>query len=191
MASRILHKRDEANMGMSGGGSDKTALRQKRLALVLSNVAGRKPSKEIRPLPDHYKRDNEIFDLTGGLEPEAPDQPPFPAPSSLAIYFKSISKYPLLNEEQEKSLARLIKHYEKEFNLLVVKWCVLLRRKFLELFPLKQHREILAVLRREHSFIPLFDDIERLLKERRKIKSLLEGAKGSQDVKNELKESSL
>ena len=189
MASRILHKKDEAGMGMSGGGSDKTALRQKRLALVLSNVAGRKPSKEIRPLPDHYKRDNEIFDLTGGLVPEAPDQPPFPAPSSLAIYFKSISKYPLLNEEQEKSLARLIKHYEKEFNLLVVKWCVLLRRKFLELFPLKQHREILAVLRREHSFIPLFDDIERLLKERRKIKSLLEGAKGSQDVKNELKES--
>ena len=188
MASRIMHKKDEAGMRISGGDNDKNPSRRKRLALVLSNVSGRKPSKEMLPLRDQYDRDSELFNLTGGLEPPTTDQPPFPAPSSLAIYFKSISKYPLLNEEQEKSLARLIKHYEKEFNLLVVNWHVLLRRKFLELFPLRQQKEIMAVLCREHSFIPLFADIGHLLQERRKIKGMLEGAKRSKDVKDELKE---
>lgn len=188
MASRTLHKNDGTAIGVTGDSRDKSEGRQKHLALVLSNVSGHVHAKEISCHANPYERRNELLDLSNGLQTEATDHPPFPAPSSLALYFKSISKYPLLSEEQEKNLARVIKHHEKECNRLVEKWCVLLRKNFLNLFPLKQRKEIMLFLGKEHDFIQSFDEMEQWLKERRKIKNLLSGAKGNPDDKSKLSE---
>ena len=188
MGSRIGHKNHEAGFDLNRNNSVTIKGRQNRLSLVLSNVSGRVPAKEIASILNTHEKENELFEIPSGLDPEAANYPPFPAPSSIALYFKSISKYPLLNEEQETSLARLIKHYENELNRLILQWCGLLRRKLLALFPVKQNKEIISFLRRENSFITLFDEIEQQLKERSKIYNLLDRSKGAEEAKSELQE---
>jgi RNA polymerase primary sigma factor len=65
---------------------------------------------------------------------------------------------------------------------------VLLQTNFLGLFPQKKQGEIMRFLRQKHDFIGLFDEMEQLLKERRKIKNLLAAWKGSSEEKSSLKE---
>lgn len=113
-----------------------------------------------------------MYDISAPLDAEGLNDPPFPAPSSIVLYFKSISKIPLLSEEQEKNLARLIKHRENELSRLIQQWCSLLHRKLLPLFPVTRREAIVSLARRKHRFIAVFDEIERLLKERRKIERL-------------------
>jgi RNA polymerase primary sigma factor len=188
MGSRIWHKKQEGGLDLNNSKGVSFEGRQERMSLVLSNFAGHVPAQEKASIVNTYRKENELLDISGGIEPEASDNPPFPAPSSIALYFKSISKYPLLNEEQEKSLARLIKHYENELNRLILQWCGMLRRKLLVLFSVKQHKEISSFLHREHCFITVFDEIEQLLKERSIIGHLPDRLKAGGESKREHEE---
>ncbi len=192
MGSRVWYNKQEAGYTFSDKAETEIA-RKKRLALVLSNVAGRSSPKETASLLKAFDKDNELFETAGGLEADVLSTPPFPAPSSIAIYFKSISKYPLLNEEQERNLARLIKHYETELNRLIQQWCKLLRKIFLPLLPAEQQGEIMSLVRRKHEFVAVFEEVERHVKDLKKIEHLKgkpggsgEGVPDIQDAVNRL-----
>jgi RNA polymerase primary sigma factor len=187
MGSRVWHKKQVSGFALSGNDITELA-RKKRLALVLSNVSGRSSAKEAGTIFNTYEKEKELFDVTSGLETEGLNSPPFPAPSSIALYFKSISKYPLLNEEQEKSLARLIKHCEHELNRLIQQWCSLLHRNLLPLFPATQQQEIMSLIFRKHQFVAVFEEIAQLLKDRRKIEHLKGRSGNAGEVKDEIQE---
>jgi len=160
----------------------------KCLELVLSNDNDQSPAKQSNSFANAYDRENNLFYLTGTLEPETSGYEQILTPSSIALYFKSISKYRLLNEEEEKNLARMIKHLESECNRLLLQWRTLLQKKFLGLFPVRQNKVVLAFLRREHSFITFFDEVLRLVKERKKIEHLLDQPTMALNVQSELQE---
>ena len=89
--------------------------------------------------------------------------------SSLAFYFKSINKFPLLNEEEEKKLAKQIKESEENFKQLVMQWQDLFKKEFLKLFSAGHKKEIREALQLLNGSFQLFDHLEKLEKERRKI----------------------
>ena len=61
---------------------------------------------------------------------------------ALSIYFKSINKYPLLDEETERNLATKIKKREKECMQLMVRWSRLFKKEFLTLSSEKLSKRI-------------------------------------------------
>jgi RNA polymerase primary sigma factor len=100
--------------------------------------------------------------------------------SSLAIYFKSINKYPLLDEDTERSLAKLIKKSEGECKDLMVKWKKLLRGELIVSSPLSQVKEVKRSVKELEGYFTLFDEILLLEKEWKKVNRMLKKAsKGS------------
>jgi RNA polymerase sigma factor (sigma-70 family) len=89
--------------------------------------------------------------------------------SSLAFYFKSINKFPLLNEEEEKKLAKQIKKSEANFKHLVMQWQDLLKKEFLKLFSADNKKKIREILQVLNGYFQLFENLEKLEKERREI----------------------
>jgi RNA polymerase sigma factor (sigma-70 family) len=188
MGSRVWHKKQDSGFALSGRQEADVAIR-KRLSLVLSNISGRHPAQEAGTVFNTHEKENDLFDVTSsGLEAEGVSSPPFPAPSSIALYFKSISKYPLLNDEQEKSLARQIRHCEHELHRLIQQWCSMLRRNLLPLFPVTQRQEIMSLVFRKHQFVAVFEEIAQLLKDRRKIEPLKGRSCDSGEVSGEIQE---
>ena len=100
--------------------------------------------------------------------------------SSLAIYFKSINKYPLLDEDTERNLAKLIKKCEAECKGLIGKWRKLLRGGFIGLSPVKQEKEVKRRVKELDTYFKLFEEILVLEKDWKKVNLLLKKAsKGS------------
>ncbi len=93
----------------------------------------------------------------------------FETPSSLVSYFKSIRNYRLLNEEEERKLAKQIKDSEDDLINLVMQWHYLFKKEFLKLFSPGHRKEIRARLQLLNGSFQLFEDIEKLEKERRTI----------------------
>jgi len=89
--------------------------------------------------------------------------------SSLAFYFKSINKFPLLSEEKEKILARQIKDSEDDFKSLVLQWSRLFKKEFLKLFSTDHRKVIRERLQLLNDSFKLFENLEKLEKEQRKI----------------------
>ena len=89
--------------------------------------------------------------------------------SSLAIYFKSINKYPLLDEDTERTLAKLIKKCERECTGLIGKWRTILKSELIGLSPVRQMPEVKSKLKQLDTYFTLFDDILSLEKEWKKV----------------------
>jgi RNA polymerase primary sigma factor len=100
------------------------------------------------------------------------------ARSSLAIYFKSINKYPLLDEDTERGLAKLIKKCEAECKGLIGKWRKLLRGELIGLSPVKQVQDVKSRVKELDASFKLFDEILVLEKEWKKVNRLLKKASG-------------
>lgn len=100
--------------------------------------------------------------------------------SSLAIYFKSINKYPLLDEETERSIAKLIKKCEADCKSLIGKWKKLLRGELIVSSPVNQVKEVKERVKELEASFKLFDEILALEKEWKKVSRMLKKAsKGS------------
>ena len=91
--------------------------------------------------------------------------------SSLVSYFKAISKFPLLSEEEEKKLAQQIKDSEDTFKNLVKQWHLLFKKEFLKLFSSDHKNKIRETLQGLNRSFQLFANLEKLEKERKKISS--------------------
>lgn len=87
-------------------------------------------------------------------------------PLSLTYYFKSVNKFPLLSEEEEKFLARKIKETEKTLMQLVLEWRQLLKKDFLPLFSTDHRQEIRGKLQLLNGSFQLFEDLQKLEKKR-------------------------
>jgi RNA polymerase primary sigma factor len=96
--------------------------------------------------------------------------------SSLAIYFKSINKYPLLDEDTERTLAKLIKKCERECTSLIGKWRTILKSELIGLSPVRQLPEVKSKLKQLDTYFTRFDDILSLEKEWKKVDRLLKQA---------------
>ena len=127
--------------------------------------------------------------------PEENDKEPYSDPqsgltSSLVIYFKTINRFPLLKEEEERTLAKLIKESEEECKNLVIKWKHLFKREFLRRFSNKQMKEISKKLQLLNGSFTLFDDLTKLERERKKsnlaIKRLAHRSNTRQELKGTL-----
>lgn len=94
--------------------------------------------------------------------------------SPLDVYFKSIRKYPLLNEEEEKKLAEQIKEYEEHFKQLVIRWQYLFKNEFLKMIPAKQKKQIRKRLVLLNASFQFFEHLEDLEKERGKLTIAIE-----------------
>jgi len=109
---------------------------------------------------------------------------------SLVVYFKTINKFPLLREEEERILAKRLKETEEECKNLAIKWKRLFKKEFLRKFYAKQMKEINKKLKLFNGSFHLFDDLTRLEREHKKIsrtiKRLLEGSIPYQKVQKEL-----
>ena len=100
--------------------------------------------------------------------------------SSLAIYFKSINKYPLLDEETERGLAKLIKKCEADCKGLIAKWKKLVRGEFIVSSPVNQVKEVKERVKELENYFALFDEILGLEKEWKNVNRMLgKTSKGS------------
>ncbi len=110
--------------------------------------------------------------------------------SSLAIYFKSINKYPLLDEDTERTLAQLIKKCEGECTSLIGKWRTILKTELILLSPVRQLPAVKSQLKQLDADFTLFDDILSLEKEWKKVNRLLKQAskrsRGVEQLQDEL-----
>ena len=95
------------------------------------------------------------------------------ARSALVIYFKTINKYPLLSEEDERILAKRIKDSEEECKHLVIQWNYLFKNEFLGMFSARYKKEIRRKLQLLNGSSHLFDDLAKLERERKKVNRAL------------------
>ena len=110
--------------------------------------------------------------------------------SSLAIYFKSINKYPLLDEDTERTLAKLIKKGEKDCTSLIGKWRAILKSELIQFSPVRQVAEVKRQLKQLDTHFTRFDDILSMEKEWKKVNRLLKQAskrsRGLEQLQDEL-----
>ena len=188
MAYQLRQRKEELGTFTNSKGLIKNEVKGNYLKLLFSNDVEPLRGKDIHSYGTSYERGSEGFDVPSELEPDVSNYSQIISPSSISLYFKSISKYPLLNEEDEKNIARKIKSYESGCNSLIIQWCNLLQKKFLNLFSLSQVKHIALFLREEHSFITLFDEIFRLVKDRKKIEHRLGQSNIQSNSDNDLQE---
>ena len=91
------------------------------------------------------------------------------ARSSLDIYFKTISRFPLLSEEEERIIAKRIKEDAKECKDLLIQWKDLFENEFLRIFSTMHKKAVRKTLEQLNGSFHLFDDLAKLEKERKKV----------------------
>ena len=160
----------------------------KRLTLIRVNE-NRQSLEEVDSCSE--KRCNEEGKW-GGLsekdgEDHAPDLQNIARPA-LSIYFKSINRYPLLDEETERNAAKMIKKREKECMQLMVRWSRLFKKEFLTLSSDKRSKRMVSTLEQSHEYSNLFDTSIALERERKQVTRLLKKAAATSDGGEELQE---
>lgn len=107
-------------------------------------------------------------------EEELPDDLNTLSRPALAIYFKSINRYPLLDEETERNLAKIIKKREKECLHLIQRWSKIFKNEFLKLCAAKYPKVKNSTIKRANDYSRLFDTIITLEKDRKKVNHSLQ-----------------
>ncbi len=121
----------------------------------------------LSPSPIHATNAGNEF--TEESEQELYSEPQGRTDSSLVIYFKTINKFPLLREEEERILAKRIKETGEECKNLAIKWKHLFNKEFLSKFSAKQIKEIREKLKPFNGSFHLFDDLAKLDRKQKKI----------------------
>jgi len=139
----------------------------------------------------HIQADDEVIETPNS--PEENDKEPYSDPrsqlsSSLVIYFKTINRFPLLKEEEERNLAKRIKESEEECKNLIITWKHLFKKEFLRRFSAKQMKEISKKLKLLNGSFYLFDNLVKLERERKKVNLVRKGRVHGSNTKQELKE---
>jgi RNA polymerase sigma factor (sigma-70 family) len=116
--------------------------------------------------PSSIKSDDEDSELSCESESRDCNNHPPGISSSLTFYCKSINKFPLLNEEEEKKLAKQIKTSEENFMHLIIQWRTLFKKEFLKLFSVDHQKQIRETLQLLNGSFQLFENLEKLEKER-------------------------
>ena len=109
------------------------------------------------------------------------------AHSPLAIYFKSISRFSLLSEEEEKNLAKHLKKCEEVCKNLVIKWKQLSMKELPKMVLPEKTKELRRKLQLLNSAFHHFDDIIRLEREWKKVNRLQKRLSNRPKTKQELK----
>jgi len=104
----------------------------------------------------------------------------------LAIYFKTINRFPLLNGEEEKKIATHIKENEERYKKLVVKWRKLCEKEFLKRYSPKKINEIRRKLEQANDVLSLFEDLTRLEKTRKKAECTIKRIVASRMVSRDI-----
>jgi RNA polymerase sigma factor (sigma-70 family) len=108
----------------------------------------------------------------------------------LARYFKSISRFSLLNEEEEITLAMRIKDNEKMLKDLIIQWNRLFKRDFFKSLPAIQVKEIRRKIYQANGIFHVFDDLINLEKERKRLhrtrKKFTHGTTAQEELDEEL-----
>ncbi len=133
------------------------------------------------------ERESEPSKIFPEQETELYSDPQDGARSPLAIYFKSISRFPLLSDEEEKNLAKHLKGCEEECKNLVIKWKQLSMKELPKVVSSDKTKEIRKKLQLLNSTFHHFDDIIRLERERKKIDRLLKRLGNLPKIKQEFK----
>ena len=107
--------------------------------------------------------------------------------SPLVIYFKSINRFPLLAEKEEKILAKRIKESEEEYKKLVLKWNQLFKKELLRMVPSKIFKDTKKILLQANGSFHLFDDLIILEKERKKVNRSINKLSKSDNSREPLK----
>jgi len=108
----------------------------------------------------------------------------------LARYFKSISRFSLLTEEEEITLAMRIKENEKMLKDLIIQWDRLFKRDFMRSLPAAQVKEIRKKIYQANGTFHLFDDLINLERERKRLhrtrKKFTHGTNAQEELEEEL-----
>ncbi|MBW2184336.1 MAG: sigma-70 family RNA polymerase sigma factor, partial [Deltaproteobacteria bacterium] len=87
--------------------------------------------------------------------------------------FKTISRFPLLSEEEERIKAKRIKENEKECKDLMIQWRDLFENEFLGMFSAMHKKEVRKTLQQLSGSFNLFDNLAKLERERKKVNRTL------------------
>ena len=108
------------------------------------------------------------------------------AHSSLVTYFKTINRFRLLSEGEEKILAKRIKENEEKFKSLIIKWNQTFKKDFIGGFSATHMKEIRKKTQRVNGTFHLFDDLLRLERKRKRVTRALKRLSHRSNGKNEL-----
>ena len=150
---------------------DKTSQTGDKLSSSLSQA----DTKKSTSLDSHKEDEEELYfePLNGTHQP-------------LDIYFKTINRFPLLNEEEEEKLAKHIKESEGRCKILVVKWKRLFEKEFLKIFSPKKIKELKIKFEKASNALELFDDLTKLKRARKKAERALKRASKNSKTTQEL-----
>ncbi len=109
-------------------------------------------------------------------------------PSSLALYFKTVSRFSLLREEEEIILAKKIKENEEKLKNLVVKWKQIFKKSFAGKLSATHMKEVCKDSQKVSNFSHLFDDLLKLERERKKVNCAIKRLKRGSGTAGELQE---
>ena len=141
------------------------------LRLVLIDISHQTEQKDSSPpscFVDEEGRSETLFeenklysDSQGGVN------------SSLSIFFKTINRFPLLNEIEERTLVQRIKESEQACKNQIIIWNRLHKHTFLKRFSFRQLRDISTKLYQLDESFRVFDKVVMWEKERKKISCTL------------------
>ncbi len=153
-----------------------------KLALIRTNY-----SRENLPLsPTHAV--NEGSELTGESREELNYDSQSGAHSSLVTYFKTINRFALLNEEEERVLAKRIKESEEECKNLIIKWELLFKKEVLRRLSAKRIKEISERSKLLNGTLNLFGNLIKLERERKQVNLALKKLAHKSKIRRELLE---
>jgi RNA polymerase primary sigma factor len=108
--------------------------------------------------------------------------------SSLALYFKTVNRFSLLKEEEEKKIAKKIKEAEEKLKNLVIKWKQTFKKDFVRILSVTHMKEICKESQKINSIFQLFDDLLKLERERKKVNCAMKGLNHGSGTAVELQE---
>jgi len=135
---------------------------------------------------DHLESESEEFSLQSKEELYSDSQGG--ADSSLVTYFKTINRFRLLSEEEERILAKVVKENEEKVKSLVIKWNQLFKKDFIGKFSSTHMKEIRKKTQQVNGSFHLFDDLIRWERKRKRVTRALKRLSHRSNGKKELQE---